>query len=259
MTQQRPEWGLPRGVTRGLWDYLHADHIADHYDEYFSYTSLFEFDQAILTRHFTSPGLLVDFGCGTGRLLVPFARRGFRTLGVDLSLPMLRVVGDKAREERLPIDRVQANMTELDCLGDQVADYCICMFSSLGMVRGRANRQKVLEHARRILKPGGLLVLHVHNVWYNLFDPLGRRWLLGHLLSLLWRRDEELGDKFFDYRRIPKMFLHVFTRGELTRSLTAAGFRIHEITLLDTTRIRPLPAPWLLGRLRANGWIVVCQ
>lgn len=259
MPADLPQWRLPTGVTRGLWQYAHADHIADDYDDYFAENSLFDFDESVLSRHFTQPGLLVDLGCGTGRLLVPFARRGFRGLAVDLSMPMLEVVGHKAAEEKLPIDRLRANLTELDCLRDGVADYCISMFSTLGMIRGRENRWRALRHTRRILKPGGKFVLHVHNRWYNLFDPQGRVWLAKNLLASLVRRDQEPGDKFFDYRGIPNMFLHVFTRRELTSDLRRAGFRIVELIALDTERRHALRHPWLFGRLRANGWIVVCQ
>jgi hypothetical protein len=72
------------------------------------------------------------------------------------------------------------------------------------------------------------------------------------------RGSQEPGDKFFDYRGIPNMFLHVFTRRELKADLTSAGFRIVEFIALDTERRHALRHPWLLGRLRANGWIVVC-
>ncbi|HVA47420.1 MAG TPA: methyltransferase domain-containing protein [Pirellulales bacterium] len=258
MPDDVPQWRLPSGITLGLWQYAHADHIAYRYDDYFAQNSLFEFDEAVLSRHLSRPGLLVDLGCGTGRLLVPFARRGFRGLAVDLSMPMLDVVGQKAREESLAIDRLRANLTELGCLRDAVADYAICMFSTLGMVRGRQNRLRVLGHARRILKPGGKFALHVHNRWYNLFDPQGRAWLARNLFGSLVRRDQEPGDKFFDYRGIPNMFLHVFTRRELKTDLLAAGFRIVEFIALDTQRRHALRRPWLFGRLRANGWIVVC-
>lgn len=249
---------MPGGITLGLWQYAHADHIAYDYDAYFAQNSLFDFDEAVLAKHFSRPGLLVDLGCGTGRLLVPFARRGFRGLAIDLSMPMLDVVGQKAREERLPIDRLRANMTELGCLRDAIAHYCICMFSTLGMIRGRQNRLRALGHARRILKPGGKFVLHVHNRWYNLFDPQGRVWVFNNFFASHFSRDQEPGDKFFDYRGIPNMFLHVFTHHELKADLTAAGFRIVELIALDTQRRHALRMPWLFGRLRANGWIVVC-
>ena len=255
----RPQWRLPDGITLGLWQYAHADHIAYDYDEYFAHNSLFDFDESVLARYFTQPGLLVDLGCGTGRLLVPFARQGVRGLAVDLSMPMLEIVGDKAGEESLPIDRLRADITQLDCLRDSVADYAICMFSTLGMIRGRANRLRMLNHTRRILKRGGKFVLHVHNRWYNLFDPQGRVWLIQNWWAATVRGNQEPGDKFFEYRGIPNMFLHVFTRHELKRDLLAAGFRVVEFILLDTERRHALRRPWLFGRLRANGWIVVCE
>ena len=255
----RPEWQLPQGVTRGVWQYAQAEHIANRYDEYFAGNRLFEFDEQVLARHFGRPGLVVDLGCGTGRALVPLARRGFRGLGVDLSAHMLQVLGKKARQEHLPIGGLQANLIELDCIRDDAVDYCICLFSTLGMIRGRQNRQRVLAHAQRILKPGGLFVLHVHNFWYSLFDPLGRRWVARHLLRSLLDRDVERGDKFFNYRGIPKMFLHTFTRRELVRGLVRTGFRLQELIPLHATRQRPLASPWLLGWLRANGWIAVCR
>ncbi|HQU46421.1 MAG TPA: hypothetical protein PK867_26680, partial [Pirellulales bacterium] len=86
----------------------------------------------------------------------------------------------------------------------------------------------------------------------------GRAWLARNLFGSLVRRDQEPGDKFFDYRGIPNMFLHVFTRRELKADLLAAGFRIVEFIALDTQRRHALRRPWLFGRLRANGWIVVC-
>jgi SAM-dependent methyltransferase len=254
-----PLWRLPRGVTRSLWEYAQAAHIAEDYDEYFLHNSLFDFDAAVLARHFTRPGLLVDLGSGTGRLLVPFARRGFRGLAVDLSPAMLEVVGRKAEVERLAIDRILANMVELDCLRDGVADYCMSMFSTLGMIRGHENRVQALRHARRILKPGGKLAVHVHNRWHNLFDPQGRWWLGANAVAAIVRRDIEPGDKFFDYRRVPNMFLHVFTRRELVELLREAGFQIVEMIALNTQRRHALRWPWLFGRLRANGWIVVCE
>jgi SAM-dependent methyltransferase len=250
---------LPVGVTKGLWDYFQAPHIARDYDDYFRGNSLFDFDEAVLVEHFPRPGLVVDLGCGTGRLLVPLARRGFRGLAVDLSAHMLAVVGEKAAAEGLPIDRLLANIVELGCLGDHVADYCICMFSTLGMVRGHANRLRALQHVRRILKPGGRFVLHVHNRWYNLFSAEGREWLLATVAGWLLGRDVEPGDKFFDYRGIPQMYLHVFTRRELAGVLHAAGLRVVKFIPLDTRRRHRLRCAWWLGRLRSNGWIVVCE
>ncbi len=246
-------------MTRGVWEYAQAEHIAQDYDEYFAHNRMFELDEAVLARSFPTPGVVVDLGAGTGRALVPLVRRGHRGVAVDLSREMLDVIRDKADEESLSIDRVCANLVELGCLADASADYCMCLFSTLGMIRGRDNRGRVLDHTRRILKTGGMFVIHVHNLWYNLYDPGGPWWLLKNLWRAIVRRDIEAGDKFFDYRLIPNMFLHAFRRRELLGALRRAGFRVTELIRLDPRRHQPLRWPWLLGDLRANGWIVVCK
>jgi len=254
----RPQWQLPQGVPPGLWRYTQSDQVANEYDDYFAQNWLFEFDEQVLARHFSRPGLVVDLGCGTGRALLPLARRGFPCLAVDLSMPMLRIVGEKSSDEGLPVGRIRANLVELDCIRADSADYCLCLFSTLGMIHGAGNRQKVLDHARRILKPDGLLVVHVHNYWYNLFDPAGRRWLARSLAERLFSRHLERGDKFFPYRGIPNMYLHTFSRDELIGTLDRSQFSVRELIPLSATRQRPLGCPWLFGRLRANGWIAVC-
>jgi SAM-dependent methyltransferase len=255
----RPTWQLPPGVSRGLWDYVHTSHIADDYDEYFAFNSLFETDGAVLRRHFDPPGLVADLGCGTGRALIPLVQSGHRGLAIDLSEHMLKVVQSKADDEGLPIECVRANLVELDALADHSVDYAMCLFSTLGMIRGRVNRRRSLTHAHRILKPGGRFVLHVHNYWFNLRDPDGPWWVLTNLTRAAVRRDVEIGDRWYQYRGLPSMFLHVFRWRELAGDLRAAGFRVLERLALDAPRREPLKRPWLLGPLRTNGWIVTCE
>jgi SAM-dependent methyltransferase len=254
-----PDWKLPDGVPRGVWEYAHRAHIAGDYDDEFASNTLFDFDEEVLRTHFPTPGALVDLGCGTGRALVPFARRGYTCTGVDLSPEFLRIVGEKAIRESLPIRRVQANLIELDCFADGAFDYACCLFSTLGMIRGRDRRRRAMGHFRRILRPGGTLVVHVHNLWQNLGQRLGRGWLVRHLIYEQFRGDTERGDKFFPYRGIREMYLHLFTRSEFVTELRTAGFQVEELIPLDTARRHRLPSPWLLGGLRANGWIAVCR
>jgi SAM-dependent methyltransferase len=250
---------LPEGVPRGVWEYAHREHIAGDYDEEFATNTLFDFDENVLARSFPTPGVFVDLGCGTGRALLPIARRGFRAIAVDLSPTFLRIVGDKAASAGVRVERLLANLIELGCFADASVDYAACLFSTLGMIRGRENRRKFLRHVVRMLRPGGVFVVHAHNRWHNLRDPQGRAWLLKNLLWERWRGTCEAGDKFFPYRGIQEMFLHVYTRGEFVAELTSAGFRVRELIPLDTAKRHALTRPWLFGRLRANGWIAVCD
>src|SRR5262245_42491758 len=110
------DWQLPPGVDRGLWQYLHDASVARRYDAGLADHPLHRIDREFCERHFERPGRLIDLGCGTGRLLLPFAARGYRVLGVDLSEEMLRVVGEKAAAAGVVVHRLRANLVELDGL-----------------------------------------------------------------------------------------------------------------------------------------------
>ena len=153
-SSSRPQWQLPTGVTRGVWEYTQSDHIAQEYDEYFAENRLFEFDEQVLSRFFHRPGLVVDLGSGTGRALIGLARHGFHGVAVDLSMHMLHIVAEKARLENLDIQGIQANLVELDCIADQSADYVICLFSTLGMIRGREYRAAGTEACKADTQAG---------------------------------------------------------------------------------------------------------
>jgi SAM-dependent methyltransferase len=252
------DWQLPPGVNRGLWDYLHDPGIARNYDAGLAGTPLFNVDQHFVERHCPRPGRLLDLGCGTGRLLLAMARRGWWVLGVDLSEEMLRVAGDKAVSANVPIHRLRANIAELDGLAEGSFDGVACLFSTLGMVLGAVQRRRVVAHAFRLLRPGGRFILHVHNRWFNFWDPAGRAWLLRQILHL--RSEAESGDRAMPvHQGIAGLTLHLFTRREARILLTGAGFRLLEV---EPVSLRPdgrMPRPAWFGWLRAYGYLLAAE
>jgi SAM-dependent methyltransferase len=250
-----PSWRLPEGVNVPLWEYVHTPRLAVEEDAYFAGHALFEVDARIVDERLTVPGRLVDLGCGAGRHAIRFARRGFDVVAVDLSRPMLETVKRKAEDEGLPIWTVQANLCRLGCLPTDSFDLGLSMFSTLGMIRGRESRRRALGEAFRVLRPGGRLALHVHNLFLNLRDPQGRRWLLGQLGRAIARKGD-LGDRRMTYRGIHGMEVHLYRWGELKGELRGAGFRIDEVVPLEDTTYRPIARPWLLHRFRSGGWIL---
>jgi SAM-dependent methyltransferase len=126
------------------------------------------------------------------------------------------------------------------------------------MIRTASARRRALAEASRILKPGGRLVLHAHNIWLNLRSKQGREWLWGRLPSILLG-SETAGDRRMTYRRVPGMEVHLYQWGELRREIRAAGLRIDEIVKLDEVTAAPIRAPWFLHSIRAGGWILFCR
>lgn len=254
---RRPDWRLPPGVTRGLWDYAHTEYIATGYDETLVDDGLCEVDAEEVFACAPQSGVVLDLGCGTGRLAVPLAKRGLHVVGVDLSQPMLEQTAAKASQAGTHVDLVQANLVELDGFRDGIAELVICMYSTLGMIRGRAERRRALGHMQRVLKPGGKLVLHVHNRGSLWSFPQSRNKLLMRLPAALLGRDD-LGDVVSECRGVAQFYLHFFTLGELKADLASVGLKLVRSTAVSPTPVRRLPNAWLLPSYRAAGWIVVC-
>lgn len=252
-----PDWKLPKGVNRSLWEYTQQPHIARDYDQSIATSGLARYDACWLREQWTKPGRLIDLGCGTGRLAVDFAQRGFEVLGVDLSQEMLLQLREKAREHHVSVGVLRANLCDLSGLCDRCWDYALLMYATLGMIPGESARRWVLEHVFRLLKPGGRFALHIHNRWFNVWDPQGRAWLLKNLWES-WRRGTPLGDRIVHDRGIPNFHMHVFSRGEILGLLRQVGFQIEACHPLNAVASGPLSSSWL-SSMRANGWIILTR
>jgi SAM-dependent methyltransferase len=209
-----PDWQLPDGVDRGLWDYFHSREMVANYDKQMTESALAASDVAYCVRHFPTPGRIIDLGCGTGRLAAAFAERGDEYLGVDLSSEMLAVA--EVKHTRSNVRFLAANLVQLPEL--EPFDYAACLFSTLGMVRGVAERQRVLDGVARVLKPRGRFVLHVHNRW---FAALG------------WKRFLTADHTMAQAYGGAPLTLHHFSLREVRRMLRTAGFAI-----VDETPVR---------------------
>ncbi|MDZ4849558.1 MAG: methyltransferase domain-containing protein [Pirellulaceae bacterium] len=259
----RPTWQLPPGVSRGTWDYVSTPSIATEYDSFHGDHPLMRLDQQWIAERLNrlpattskDPRVLIDLGCGTGRALLPWNDRGWRTIGIDLSIDMLRQAKLKCEGNANRPDFMQANLAQLDGLSDRIADVALCLYSSFGMVRGRQNRLAMLRGVRRSLKEGGLFFVHVHNRGSWLRDPDGIRTTVRSYIRAVRERESEFGDRIYAYRGLPSMFLHIFSQRELRLALIDAGFAIESMYVLNRTSSGPLRCPWWLPHLRAGGFM----
>src|SRR5262249_24219938 len=240
-THNSPDWQLPPGVPRGLWDQLHDPQAARDYDAHLAGTPLLEQDIPFALEHCPALGRAVDLGCGTGRLSLALAQRGNRVLAVDLSAEMLKIVGEKAQAANVAIDRLQANLVELEGIANDCFDFAACLFGTLGMIAGDLPRRRFLGHVRRLLRPGGVFVLHFHNRWFHLGPRAGRRLLVCNIWNAI-RGRRAFGDFVMPPHQGAGSFpMHLFTRREITRLL-----RQFE---LEPIEVRPVSAG---GHLRAS-------
>lgn len=226
MGKATPDWQLPDGVDRGLWDYLHSSEMAAGYDAEMRKAALATADIAFCEAAFDEPGRLIDLGCGTGRLCLYFAAKGFECVGADLSPVMLDAARGNAERAGVCVEWVQTNLVDLAGIPDASVRYAACLFSTLGMLRGADARQAAIRATFRVLEPGGAFVMHVHNRWY---PGLGAKRIVREALK------EFLGIPTAGDLTMPQAYggaeltLHHFTRGEALRLLADCGFDVRRV------------------------------
>jgi ubiquinone/menaquinone biosynthesis C-methylase UbiE/DNA-directed RNA polymerase subunit RPC12/RpoP len=93
-------------------------------------------------------GVLIDVGCGTGTLISMLERKGFKgiIMGIDVSMPMLRVASEKTKRAVF----LRASMDNIP-LKDSTVDHYISSFA----VHIAEDKEKVFREMKRVLKDIG--------------------------------------------------------------------------------------------------------
>lgn len=108
----------------------------------------------------TSPDdRILDLGCGQGRHLAAFREGGLRTVGLDLSRPLLARARE-ATDGQVPL--VQADMRRVPVDADAF-DGVTSFFTSFGYFASRGEDRRVLSEIRRALRAGGAYLLDFLN------------------------------------------------------------------------------------------------
>ena len=125
------------------------------------------------------PGWAADLSCGTGHYALELARRGWRVVGIDRSLPMLRVAtGKLRRSDAAPPFFVQADAALLPLRAESLNLVTVI----LGL-EFTADPAAVLREVRRVLDARGVLVVAVLRA-----RGLWNRWrrVKRHLVTSIW-------------------------------------------------------------------------
>ncbi len=106
------------------------------------------------------PRVLVA-GCGYGRHVAYFARRGFDTTGIDASRPAIEMAHETAREDGLEFVLTCASATRMpfpSASFDAVYDHALLHHLDA------ADRELAVAEYRRVLRPDGLLIVSALSV-----------------------------------------------------------------------------------------------
>jgi len=106
---------------------------------------------------------VLELACGTGRVLLPLARQGYRVTGLDISPAMLEVARRKAAAEGLAdlITLVEGDMREFALEGR--FNLAFVAINSFMHLLSTDDQLAALACIRRHLNPGGLLLVDLFN------------------------------------------------------------------------------------------------
>jgi ubiquinone/menaquinone biosynthesis C-methylase UbiE len=177
-----------------------------------------------------APGRVVDIGSGPGVFTAALLARGSRVTEVDVSLEMLR-----QSRRRLPgeVDHPPVLFVEGGLPGLPFADATFDAALCIGVLAYMRDPAESLREIRRVLKPGGVLVLQVSNA-------LCTTARLHAVLRRGYRRlGEALGGPAYPHLRIP---LATFRLRGLRRTLAGERVQVETWTRYD---FRPPLLEWL--------------
>jgi len=103
--------------------------------------------------------MVLDLGCGWGRHLALLADAGHRVVGLDLSPALLRRVPRGRSPSRAPARLLMAGDMRRLPVRDHAFDVVINLATSLGLFDDDQDVIDTLAEARRVLRPGGRLLI----------------------------------------------------------------------------------------------------
>lgn len=101
---------------------------------------------------------VLDIACGTGNHAIELERFGYEVTGSDISLDMLSLARDKAREKGSKVRFEQQDMRTLE-VASKPFDAALCLFDAIGHVQTTSAIKQTFGAVHRHLGQGGLFVL----------------------------------------------------------------------------------------------------
>jgi len=168
------------------------------------------------------PMAILDFGCGVGRLVIPFARRADRVVGVDISPAMLAEA--RCNVEKTGVDRVE--LVESDDSLSRVVGQFELVHSHLVLqhIPWKRGRHIIAALSGRVAY-GGVLALQLLTQYQGSLLVRGLVKLRYAFPPANWVRNLLFGRPLFE----PPMQLHVYDLDEIKRNLTKIGFECAHI------------------------------
>ena len=146
--------------------------VYDLFMDNIPYRAWCDYVTSLLKEYGVEDGLVLDLGCGTGKLTRLLAGEGYDMIGVDLSEEMLEVALEHEMEDPKQILYLQQDMREFELYGTVRAIVSIC--DSMNYLEDYEDLVQVLKLANNYLDPKGVFVFDMNTV-YKYREQLGEQ------------------------------------------------------------------------------------
>jgi SAM-dependent methyltransferase len=212
-------------------------------------------------------GMVLELGCGTGRLTIPVARTGARIVGIDRSTPMLARARQRLRRARLAAWLLRGDIRQLPFRRRTRFDLVMAPYGMLQSLTTDRDLRLTLDAVGSVVRRGGLFAIDLvpdlprWAEYDRRVSLAGRRGRGQVRLTESVRQDRARGLTIFDQeyeerragRRLSKRFSLTFRTisvPAMRRRLERAGFEIDAV--LGDYDGGPLDS-------RADVWIILAR
>ena len=190
----------------------------------FSSTRRFFWRELLPLIQYIRPGeKVLDLGCGNGRLFGVLKDKQVDYVGVDSAEKFVEIAQENYPEGKFQVASA-LNLPFSDNYFDKV--YSIAVFHH---IPSEEFRLLFLKEVRRVVKPGGLLLL---TVW-NLNQLKSIKLILRYtFLKLLGLSKLDFGDVLVSWGKTCQRYFHNFTQRELRQTVQKADLKVKKVGIL---------------------------
>lgn len=140
------------------------DLLAPFYDainEEIDYKKWADFIERILDKECKSkPELVLDLGCGTGKMTLELARRGYDMTGIDYSPEMLDIARSEAERMGYNVLWLCQDMCEFELYG--TVDAAVCCLDCINHLESAEDLQNCFSLVHNYLIPDGIFIFDIN-------------------------------------------------------------------------------------------------
>ncbi len=170
--------------------------FAKYYDRFMlrlvNYPAWVDYIIKIFKEHNLYPRTILDVACGTGIPSLLLAKKGYRIIGVDNSLPMLEVFKEKIAKTNYDIQTFHSDIKNFT-LNEKV-DAAISLYDSINYLLTEDDLKSCFQSVFNSLNPNGIFTFdmntiyclesfwsnreaprqidNVYSIWQNSFNPI---------------------------------------------------------------------------------------